>query len=212
MAKIEDCPGFETFGSDVKAAREALNISRRALAEQVSIDPRYLANIELEQTVPSVPVVLQLIRICKLPVERYFNPSLVAENTEQRQRVNHKLQLCPEKYLPIIEATIDGATKPAQFRYMTLPLLKGVFKTNITMWSVSSVGFFVWSQLFSTVTADTQTITPYVYMYMQIFGGGNTVTERNAGLGAAIGVLLSVCVVIVFTICNRVIKDDDLEF
>ena len=53
---------------------------------------------------------------------------------------------------------------------------------------------------------------PYVYMYMQIFGGGNTVTERNAGLGAAIGVLLSVCVVIVFTICNRVIKDDDLEF
>ena len=51
-------------------------------------------------------------------------------------------------------ATIDGATKPAQFRYMTLPLLKGVFKTNITMWSVSSVGFFVWSQLFSTVTAD----------------------------------------------------------
>lgn len=93
MAKIEDCPGFETFGSDVKAARESLNISRRALAEQVSIDPRYLANIELEQTVPSMPVVLQLIRICKLPVEWYFNPSLIAENTEQRQRVNHKLQL-----------------------------------------------------------------------------------------------------------------------
>ena len=111
MAKIEDCPGFETFGSDVKAAREALNISRRALAEQVSIDPRYLANIELEQTVPSVPVVLHLIRICNLPVERYFNPSLIAENTEQRQRVNHKLQLCPKKYLPIIEATIDGAIK-----------------------------------------------------------------------------------------------------
>ena len=57
MAKIEDCPGFETFGSDVKATKEALNISRRALAEQVSIDSRYLANIKLEQTVPSVPVV-----------------------------------------------------------------------------------------------------------------------------------------------------------
>ena len=118
-------------------------------------------------------------------------------------------RISPEYYEA---ATIDGATKPAQFRYMTLPLLKGVFKTNITMWSVSSVGFFVWSQLFSTVTADTQTITPYVYMYMQIFGGGNTVTERNAGLGAAIGVLLSICVVIVFTVCNKMIKDDDLEF
>lgn len=111
MAKIEDCPGFETFGADVKAAREALNISRRVLAEQIHIDPRYLANIELEQTVPSIPVVLQLIRICKLPVERYFNPSLIAEISEQRQRIKHKLQLCPEKYLSIIEATIDGAIK-----------------------------------------------------------------------------------------------------
>lgn len=118
-------------------------------------------------------------------------------------------RISPEYYEA---ATIDGANKLAQFRYMTLPLLKGVFKTNITMWSVSSVGFFVWSQLFSNVTADTQTITPYVYMYMQIFGGGNTVTERNSGLGAAIGVLLSLCVVLIFTVCNKLIKDDDLEF
>lgn len=109
-------------------------------------------------------------------------------------------------------ATLDGADKINQFRYITLPLLKGVFKTNITMWSVTSVGFFVWSQLFSTVTADTQTITPMVYMYMMIFGAGNSMTERNAGLGAAIGVLLSICVVVVFLICNKLIKDDDLEF
>lgn len=29
----------------------------------------------------------------------------------EQQRVSHKLQLCPEKYLPIFEATIDGAIK-----------------------------------------------------------------------------------------------------
>lgn len=109
-------------------------------------------------------------------------------------------------------ATLDGANKAKQFQHITLPLLKGVLKTNITMWSVSSVGFFVWSQLFSTVTADTQTITPMVYMYLQIFGAGNSVTERNAGLGAAVGVILSVCVVLVFWICNHVLKDDDIEF
>lgn len=109
-------------------------------------------------------------------------------------------------------ATLDGANKFNQFRYITMPLLKGVFKTNITMWSVTSVGFFVWSQLFSTVTADTQTITPMVYMYMQIFGAGNSITERNSGLGAAIGVLLSVCVVAVFWLCNHLLRDDDLEF
>ena len=109
-------------------------------------------------------------------------------------------------------ATLDGANKFNQFRYITMPLLKGVFKTNITMWSVTSVGFFVWSQLFSTVTADNQTITPMVYMYMQIFGAGNSITERNSGLGAAIGVLLSICVVAIFWICNHLLKDDDLEF
>ena len=45
MAKIEDCPGFETFGSDVKAAREALNISRRAsvLNADGVIEPQHSA-------------------------------------------------------------------------------------------------------------------------------------------------------------------------
>lgn len=109
-------------------------------------------------------------------------------------------------------ATIDGANKLSQFRYITFPLLKGVFKTNITMWSITSVGFFVWSQLFSSVTTDTGVITPLVYLYMNTFGSGNTVTERNAGLGAAVGVLLAIFVVIVFWVCNKAIKDDDVEF
>jgi len=108
-------------------------------------------------------------------------------------------------------STIDGAGKINQFRYITLPLLKGCFKTNITMWSISSVGFFLWSQLFSSVTTDTAVITPMVYLYMQTFGAGNTVTERNAGLGAAIGILLAVFVVIVFWVCNNLFKNDDLE-
>ena len=82
---------------------------RRVLAEEVGVSTRYLANIELGLIIPSVPVMLQLIRICHLPVERYFNPDLIQENSEVRRRVRHKTQLCPEKYLPIVEATLDGA-------------------------------------------------------------------------------------------------------
>ena len=111
MARIEDCPGFETFGKDVKAAREALNMPRRVLAERVDIDPRYLANIELKQTIPSLPVIIQLVKICGLPMERYFNPEVMRKESKLRQRVSHKLKLCPEQYLPIIEGTIDGAIK-----------------------------------------------------------------------------------------------------
>ncbi|MEF9941449.1 MAG: sugar ABC transporter permease [Lachnospiraceae bacterium] len=118
-------------------------------------------------------------------------------------------RISPELYEA---ATIDGANKVQQFRFMTLPLLKGVFKTNVTMWSVSTAAFFVWSQLFSTVTADKSTIVPVQYMYMHTFGAGNAVTERNAGYGAAIGLILCLCVVIIFTACNKLIKEDDIEF
>ena len=38
----------------------------------------------------------------------YFNLELMREESTERQRVSHKLQLCPEEYLPIVEGTIDG--------------------------------------------------------------------------------------------------------
>lgn len=114
MANIEDCPGFETFGADVKAARQAKRISRKAMAEKINIDWRYLANIENDGAIPSLPVIIQLIKACGLPVERYFNPEIMREESEQRQRASHKLKLCPEEYLPIIEGAIDGALKMEQ--------------------------------------------------------------------------------------------------
>ena len=40
MAKVKDCPGFETFGADVKEARKAKNLARKDLAEKVNIDTR----------------------------------------------------------------------------------------------------------------------------------------------------------------------------
>ena len=106
MANIKDCPGFETFGADVKEARKVKQLSRKTLAEQV--------NIENDGTIPSLPVIIQLIKICGLPVERYFNPEIMREESAQRQRVSHKLKLCPEEFLPITEGAIDGAIQIQQ--------------------------------------------------------------------------------------------------
>ena len=111
MAKVEDCPGFETFGVDVKAARKAKHLTRKVLAEMVGIEWRYLANIENKDTLPSLPVIIQLIKVCGLPVERYFNPEVMREESAQRQRISHKLKLCPEQYLTVIEGALDGALK-----------------------------------------------------------------------------------------------------
>ena len=109
--------------------------------------------------------------------------------------------------------SIDGANKVGQLLYITLPLLKGIFRTNVIMWSISVSGFFIWSKLFSPISADTSTIVPMVYMYDKLFGAENTGdVVRDAGTAAAIGVMLCLFIVLVFTVVNRLIKDDDLEF
>ena len=84
MAKIEQCPGFETFGADVKAAREKLGMSRRELVEKIGVDPRYLANIELKATIPSMPLMVQLFHLCSLPARSEEHTSELSHPTTSR--------------------------------------------------------------------------------------------------------------------------------
>ena len=105
---------FKAFGAAIKEARKGRKESRKKVSDEMYISPRYLANIENEGTIPSLPVVIQLIKICGLPVEHYFNPEVMREESEDRKRVSHKLKLCPEQYLPIVEGAIDGALKIKQ--------------------------------------------------------------------------------------------------
>lgn len=108
-------------------------------------------------------------------------------------------------------ARIDGANRFQADRYITFPLLKGILKTILTMWTISVAGFFTWPQLFSTNGAEVSTITPTVYMYSLIYGVGGNVDDRQAGMGAAVGMVLSICVVLVFLLCNKLIREEDLE-
>ena len=108
-------------------------------------------------------------------------------------------------------AIIDGANKIQQFFKITLPLLKGIIKTNLTFWSVNTITFFLWSKMFSPVSSEASTIVPVVYLYDTVFGStGNS--ERDAGAGAAVGVVLAIFVGVVYFITNKLLKDDDLEF
>lgn len=109
-------------------------------------------------------------------------------------------------------ATIDGANIFQQFFYITLPLLTDVIRTNIVLWTINAIGFFVWSQLFSPLIPETGTITPMVYMYQEVFGGNTVVLERNVGNGAAVGVILTLIIVLSFIITNILFKDKRIEF
>ena len=79
MSKIENCTYFTDFEEDLKKARKAKNFTRAQLAEIVNIEPRYLANIENSDNLPSLPVFCALIRTCHLPVDPYFFPELIRE-------------------------------------------------------------------------------------------------------------------------------------
>ena len=65
--------------------------------------------------------------------------------------------------------------------------------------------------MFAPVNTEASTVVPVVYLYDTVFGTTGNVT-RDAGAGAAIGVVLSLFIAVVYFIMNKVIKDDDLEF
>ncbi len=105
-------------------------------------------------------------------------------------------------------ATIAGARGYQKFFRITMPLLKDVFRTNIVLWTISTVAFFVWSQIFSPLTPEPGTVTPMVYMYQMVFGANMVVTERNVGMGAAVGVILTLIVVTMFVATSIMFKKD----
>ncbi|QQO08109.1 carbohydrate ABC transporter permease [Breznakiella homolactica] len=109
-------------------------------------------------------------------------------------------------------ATIEGANVFQQFFRITLPLLKGVFRTTVVLWGVRSVGFFVWSQVFTPLIPMRATITPAVYMYRNVFGVDEN-TLVDVGAGAAVGVIMTITVIVMFLVINLILRDkDDLEF
>ena len=108
-------------------------------------------------------------------------------------------------------ATIDGAGKVAQFTRITLPLLKGVIKTSITFWSINTTTFFLWTKMFSPIDTESSTIVPVIYLYDMVFGGKG-ITQRDAGAGAAVGVVLTLIIIAVYLVTEKLFKGNDLEY
>ena len=106
-------------------------------------------------------------------------------------------------------AGLEGAGKIRQFFFISLPTLKPVIKSSIILWSVRVVGFFVWSQVFSPLTPEMQTVTPMIYMYQVVFGSDVNASYSDPGLGAAIGVVLTILVILIYGIVNFLFRDRD---
>lgn len=111
-------------------------------------------------------------------------------------------------------ARIDGSSALGNLYYITLPLLKGVFRTTLTLWTTNTLGFYIWSQMFSSNRdPSAQVMTPMYYMVRSTFGDmSSEFTANNAGVGAAICVMIMIVAIVVFALINHVIKDDKITF
>lgn len=109
-------------------------------------------------------------------------------------------------------AYIDGANRRRQFWHVTLPLLRENFRTCLMFWTISTIGFFVWSQLWS-VNNDLALLTPMLYMYNVTFTSGATgAATKNIGIGCAICVVVMVLVLISYLIFNVILKEREYEY
>jgi multiple sugar transport system permease protein len=84
-------------------------------------------------------------------------------------------------------------------------------RTNAVMWTVGVVGFFLWSQLFSPINLSLDTVAPVNYMYTIVFGSASTISPRDSGAGAAVGVILMLVVIFAFFVTSFIVKKDETE-
>lgn len=109
-------------------------------------------------------------------------------------------------------AIIEGASALVRFFCVSLPFLRGVIRTNIVMWTIYTVSFFVWGQLFSPVNLSNDTVAPVNYMYELVFGSSSSAAAaRDAGAGAAVGVIMMCIVIVFFGLTSLITKNDDIE-
>lgn len=109
-------------------------------------------------------------------------------------------------------AYLDGAGKIVSFFHITLPLLRGVFRTCLTLWSITVANFFTWSMMFSQFPS-ANTMVPAVYMYNLVFGsdvGGASLL--NIGAGSGVGVILTLVVIIAYALLNLILPERRIEY
>ena len=109
-------------------------------------------------------------------------------------------------------ARLDGAGSWQLFWHITLPLIRNVFRTCITLWTINSVNYFAMAKMFSS-RMNLRTITPVYYLYDKIFGTAASASSvLNVGSGAAVGILVAILVLVTHVIMNKLLKEEAYEY
>jgi raffinose/stachyose/melibiose transport system permease protein len=105
----------------------------------------------------------------------------------------------------LMEASyIDGCTKPMTFRYITLPLIKPMVATAMSLNAIGSLKFFdlIWNMTTGGPNHKTEVLATHLYQQFKYF---------KYGYASAIGVVLLILCLLVTLFINKVVKTEQYE-
>jgi len=109
-------------------------------------------------------------------------------------------------------AYIEGAGRVRSFFLITLPLLRGIIRTALTLWTITTANFFVWVMVI-TRSINLSTVVPGVLMYNLVFGSADVgVGTMDPGAGAAVGVTVALAVMLAYTLLMFVFSERKVEY
>lgn len=95
---------LKPFGQAIKSTREKKGLTRKELAAQIRISPRYIASIQNSGQIPSLQVFYRLVTCLDMSVDQFFFPEKVIAKTTQRRQLDTLLDNISENGLRIITA------------------------------------------------------------------------------------------------------------
>lgn len=102
----------ETFGKNIKSARQRSELTIEELAERVGITERYLYRIENENKKPSYDVLYKLIRELSISPDLIFYPEKPSKESEVENLIR-MLYNCDERSLEVVKATVKALVDTA---------------------------------------------------------------------------------------------------
>ena len=95
---------FKPFEQTIKSTREKKGLTRKELAAQIRISPRYIASIENSGQTPSLHVFYCFVTCLDMSVDQFFFLEKVIAKTTQRRQLDTLLDNISENGLRIITA------------------------------------------------------------------------------------------------------------
>lgn len=69
--------------SRIGYVRNLTNLSARELSLRMGMSPQYVAQIERGRIVLTVEKLMQILKICNFPIERFFSPNIFDYETDK---------------------------------------------------------------------------------------------------------------------------------